>query len=101
MGLAFPECAGSLRTLCRRARQTPQEAHRMGSSAFAFGKALAPRTRDRGRGRWHLLFSEAPRPLPKLEKADHLHHSPTVGCRPLRTGPATTSRSDRTASPEG
>ena len=50
-GLALPEHAGSLRALRRRAGQTPQEAHRVGSSAFAFGKALVPRTRDRGRRR--------------------------------------------------
>jgi len=36
----------------------------------------------------------------RLKKADHLHHSLTARCCPLRTGPAATSRSDRTASLE-
>src|SRR3712207_9094880 len=79
LGLTILERSGSLRAPRHRARQAAQDAHRMGSSTFALGKALAPRTRDRGGSRWHLLFSKPPRPLPTLEKADHLHH-------PLATG---------------
>ena len=101
LGLTVLERSGSLRAPRHRARQAAQDAHRMGSSTFALGKALAPRRRDRGGSRWHLLFSKAPRPLPTLEKADHLHHPLALRCCSLQTGPATTSRSDRTASPEG
>src|SRR3712207_4727960 len=48
LGLTVLERSGSLRAPRHRARQAAQDAHRMGSSTFALGKALTPRTRDRG-----------------------------------------------------
>ena len=60
-----------------------------------------PQARDSGRGRPRLRIAQAARPLPQAEKADHLHHPPQAGCRPLRTGPATAPGPEREASHQG
>jgi hypothetical protein len=44
----------------------------MGVAAAPFGEALVPRAGDRGRGRRHLRFFEAPRSLPEAHRAHHL-----------------------------
>jgi hypothetical protein len=96
----LPHCPCSFRALCRRAGQTPQEDNRVGLAAALGAKALAPTARDSGRGRSSLRIAQTARPMPQALRSDHLHHAPQAGCRPLRTGSATTPPSDRQAAPQ-
>ena len=63
-------------------------------------KALVPRAGDRGRRRSRLRIAQTARPMPQAQQSDHLHHPLALGCRPLRTGSATTPPSDREAAPQ-
>ena len=101
LGFAVPFGAGPFRTLHERTRKATQEAYRVGLAIAFAGEALAARTRVGSRRRWRICVFGTPRSLPRLEKADHLHHSLTSGCRPLRTGPTTVSRPDGTAPAQG
>ena len=48
MGLALPCCLGSLRALCHRAGQTPQEDNRVNPAAAPASKAMVPTAGDDG-----------------------------------------------------
>src|SRR5215210_6330394 len=100
MDFALPQCFGSLRALWRQAGQTSQEDNRMGLAAALGTKALVPTAGDRGRSRSGLRIAQTARPMPQALRSDHLHHALALGCRPLRTGSATTPPSDREAAPQ-
>src|ERR671913_132186 len=74
VGSTFPLGASVLRALRSRARQTPQEPHRVGLADALAGKTLVPRTPDRGRRRWRICFLEALGPLPASGETHHLHY---------------------------
>src|SRR5215204_2169018 len=84
------------------ARQTPQEDNRVVSLAAALGaKALVPTARDRRCRRSRLRIAQTARELPQALRSDHLRHPLALGCRPLRTGPATAPGPDREAAHKG
>src|ERR687883_19637 len=68
MGIAVPFGPGSLRTLRKRVRQTPQESHRVGLADALAGKTLVSGTPDRGRRRWRVCLLEAPESLPASQE---------------------------------
>jgi hypothetical protein len=68
MGNAVPFGPGSLRTLRKRVRQTPQESHRVGLADALGGETLVSGTPDRGRRRWRVCFLEAPGSLPASQE---------------------------------
>ncbi len=100
LGPTLPQRARPLRALRRRAGQeAAQEAHRLGSAVALVGQALVARARGRGRGRLRLRGDRAAGPLGTPFEAYRHGNPPAPGRRPLRTGPATPGRPDRTAPP--
>src|SRR3712207_8041732 len=73
----------------------------MGLAAALGGKAVVPTAGDSGRSRSRLRIAQTARALPQAGESHHLHHPLALGCRPLRTGPATAPGPDREAAPQG
>ena len=101
LGAAVSVCVGPFRASLPGAGQTAQEDDRVGLAVALVGQALASGARDRGRRRWRIRLIETLGSLPPVVQPHYPHHTPGVGCCPLRACPATLSRADRKTSLKG